>query len=506
VELFENIRRDQVREDASIRGLATRYGVHRRTVRQALDRAMPPTRKPHSAHPAPKLGPHKSRIDGWLEEDRRLPRKQRHTAHRIWRRLVDEYGSDIGERAVRYYVRERKREIGLGVCGFVPQAHQPGQEAEVDWGEASVVLAGEETRVHVFMMRACWSGATFARAYLQETQQAFLDGHTHAFAFFGGVFRLVRYDNLRSAVKKVLKGRKRIETERFIALRSHYVFDSSFTSSGTQGAHEKGGIEGEVGRFRRNNLVPVPHVATLGELNTMLEAACERDLARTISGADASIGERFEHERSLMSALPTEAFDPREASRVRVNQKSLITVRQNHYSVPASLIGLMVEVRIGASQIEVFHNGQAVAGHERRTGRYETEAKLEHYLDLLRDRPGALKGALALRQERERGGWPDCFDRIWKAIEVRYGRSAAASQMVDVLLLARDLGKDRVELAVRGALTAGAHDGRAVAVLARRSARTPSPVLGDLDGRLTIPGARPPDLGQYDALLSGGGR
>lgn len=503
VELFEQIRRDSAREDTSIRSLATRHGVHRRTVRQALDAAVPPARKPHAPHPAPKLGPFHQRIDGWLEDDRKVGKKQRHTAHRIWRRLVDEYGAEVGERTVREYVRKRKREIALSLEGFVPQTYEPGQEAEVDWGAADVVLAGTVTRVHLFMMLSSYSGATYCRTYPHETQQAFLDGHARAFTFFGGVFGLIRYDNLRSAVKKVLKGRRRIETERFIALRSHYVFESSFTISGRQGAHEKGGIEGEVGRFRRNNLVPPPEVATLCELNAKLEADCERDLARTNAGRDTSILERLQRERPLLQAPPRESFDTREASRVRVNQKSLVTVRQNHCSVPASLIGLTVEARVGAGELEVFHKGARVARHERLPGRHQTTARLDHYLDLLKDKPGALKGSIALSQERERDDWPSCFDQLWSGVEDRYGRSGAASQMVDVLVLARDLGQARVELAVRGALAAGAYDGRAVAVLARRAQRREPTLLGDLDARLTTAGSPPTDLSTYDALLSG---
>ena len=144
---------------------------------------------------------------------------------------------------------------------FVPQVHAPGVEAEVDWGEALVVLGGVSVKVHLFVMRASFSGAAFCQASLVETQQAFLELHVQAFEWFGGVFAKVRFDNLSSAVKKVLKGRRRVESDRFVALRSHYLFASQFTTPGLEGAHEKGGVEGEVGRYRRNHLVPVPQRA-----------------------------------------------------------------------------------------------------------------------------------------------------------------------------------------------------------------------------------------------------
>jgi transposase len=176
---------------------------------------------------------------------------------------------------------------------FVPLVSDAGVEAEVDWGQAQVILRGEPVDVHLFLMRACHSGASFVAAFHSETQQAFLEGHVAALQFFGGVFDLIRYDNLKAAVAQVMKGRRRVESDRFVALRSHYGFDSSFCLSGKQGAHEKGGVEGEVGRFRRRHLVPVPKVESLTELNERLEAACWADLDRTIVGERAGRGDAY---------------------------------------------------------------------------------------------------------------------------------------------------------------------------------------------------------------------
>jgi hypothetical protein len=195
--------------------LAARHGVHRRTVKQALLSPVPPAKRSPVGRPAPKLGPYRAVIDGWLEADRKAPRKQRHTAKRIHQRLVDEHGADVAETTVRQYVRGRKRAMGWPIGEvFVPQVHAPGMEAEVDWGEAEVVLAGVATMVHLFVMRASFSGAAFCQASLVETQQAFLELHAQAFAWFGGVFPSLRFDNLKSAVKKVLKGRRRVESAR----------------------------------------------------------------------------------------------------------------------------------------------------------------------------------------------------------------------------------------------------------------------------------------------------
>jgi transposase len=502
VELFEQIRRDRDREGLSIHELARRHGVHRRTVREALASPLPPERKRPEGRPAPKLGSYRALIDSWLEADREAPRKQRHTARRVWERLRDEQGVEVSERQVRRYVRERRRALG-GVVdeAFVPLCHEPGAEAEVDWGEATVVIGGAPTKVHLFLMRACFSGGCFVQAFTRETQQAFLEAHVEAFEFFGGAFELVRYDNLRSAVAKVLKGRRRVESDRFVALRSHYLFESAFTRTGKQGAHEKGGVEGEVGRFRRAHLVPVPEVSSLRELNDRLAAACVADLRRTIRGGRETVGQALGREVELLRPLPAEPFDGAETASPRVDQKALVTVRQNQYSVPVSLAGLRVAARIGAREIALHHDGREVARHPRLDGRFGVSAQLDHYLELLALKPGALARSLALRQERERGAWPACFDELWQAIERRLGPSEAARQLVDVLLLCRELGPARVELAVRGALAAGAHDGRAVQVLARRLERARPEPLEGLEPRLEATARPEPDLSGYDRLL-----
>ncbi|MCA1698769.1 MAG: IS21 family transposase [Actinobacteria bacterium] len=364
VELFEQIRRDHDREELSIHELARRHAVHRRTVRQAFAAPLPPARKRPEGRAAPKLGAYRPLIDSWLQADREAPRKQRHTARRVWERLRDEHGVEVSERQVRRCVRARRRALGEIVDElFVPLCHEPGAEAEVDWGEATVVIGGVATNVHLFLMRACYSGACFVQAHARETQQAFLEAHVEALEFFGGAFSMLRYDNLRSAVAKVLRGRRRVESDRFVALRSHYLYDSSFTRTGKQGAHEKGGVEGEVGRFRRSHLVPVPEVSSLAELNERLARSCVADLGRTIRGRRETVGAALSRELELLRPLPAERFDTAEHVSPRVDSKALVTVRQNQYSVPVSLAGLRVAARIGAREITLCHDGREIARH-----------------------------------------------------------------------------------------------------------------------------------------------
>src|SRR6266700_526293 len=241
VELFEQIRRDRRVEKLSIRELAERHRVHRRTVRQALACAMPRPRKAYARRSRPAMDPWVEVIDSWLLGDREVPRKQRHTARRVWQRLVAEHGASVAEVTVSRYVARRRAELGLDkVQVTVPQAHAPGAEAEVDFGEFHAVIAGVLIKLRMFVLRLSCSGRAFHVAFATQAQEAFLEGHVLAFEHFGGVPGRVRYDNLKPAVIRVLKGRDRTESERFTALRSHYGFDSFFCRPGIEGAHEKG--------------------------------------------------------------------------------------------------------------------------------------------------------------------------------------------------------------------------------------------------------------------------
>ena len=413
VELFEQIRKTHEREGLSVRALAERFGTHRRSVRQALLSAVPPPRRPRPARVCPVLDPCKPLINTWLEADKDAPKKQRHTATRVYQRLREEHGAEVGESTVRRYVAARKRERGLPVREvMVPQHHRLGAEAEVDFGRVHFYLGELLVIGWMFVMRLSASGKGFHRIYLHQAQEVFLDGHVRAFDYFGAVPERIRYDNLGSAVAKVLKGRNRKESDQFFLLRSHYGFDSFFCIPGEEGAHEKGGVEGEVGRFRRRRLVPVPRVSSMTELNELCDAGDQADDRRYVFGRKITVGEHFALEQGEMRPLPAERLDIRLRSENRVDDKSRVCVRQCRYSVPVRFAGRKLEVFLGAETGEICERGQAVASHERALAKGEV-LLLDHYLEVFGFKPGALIGSSALQQARASGAFSRTHDEFY---------------------------------------------------------------------------------------------
>ena len=470
MELFEHIRRDKREGGASIRGLARRHRVHRRTVRQALRSALPPPRKPASPS-APRLGAHRATIREWLVADLSAPRKQRHTARRIWQRLVDERGASVAESTVRAYVGRVRRELESGrAVVTIPQLHPPGEEAEVDFGGVSVWLDGVLTELSMFVMRLSHSGRAVHVCFPGEGQEAFLEGHAIAFERLGGVPRRVRYDNLKAAVVRVLAGRDRIESDRFTALRSHFGFDAFFCEPGIAGAHEKGGVEGEVGRFRRRHLVPVPRVESLAELNALLEAADRADDARHIAGRLATVRQMAEAERPTLGPLPAEPFEAAVPLRAKADRKARIAVRGSRYSVPAAYAGRTVEVRLGGGTVTALAEGRVVACHERSAHKGSEVLVLDHFLEVLSRKPGALPGAVALEQARASGSFTAAHERFWKRTRRKLGDREGTRALIEVLLLHRSLPFVAVHAALDAVERVGSADPALVAIEARRIA------------------------------------
>ncbi|MFC8366823.1 IS21 family transposase [Streptomyces sp. NPDC057239] len=525
VVLYAAIRRD-ARTGMATRALMRKYGVGYETVQRALVSALPEPRKKMRPR-ATRLDPYKPVIDAILKADLTAPRKQRHTVKRIYDRLLDEHDAvDISYQMVRTYVADRRGEIrlqaGKGVVdAFVPQTRRPGAEAEVDFGDVTIKLANKLVTCYLFAFRLSYSGKAVHRIFASAGQEAFFEGHVHALNVLGGVpAGKVRYDNLRAAVAQVLGlSRRRIETERWTAFRSHYGLDALYCQPGIRGAHEKGGVEGQIGWFRRNHLVPVPEVATLAELNEMIDRWDQQDDARRIRSRPRTIGEYFAAEQPLLAPLPEEPFETGRLSTPRVDRYSQICVRMNRYSVPVRLIGRTVRIMLHASELVVYDGREEVARHERLIARNDSRLDLDHYLEALIRKPGALPGATALDQARAAGRFTPIHDAWWDAAVKAHGERDGTRALIEVLLLSRHLPHEQLVAGLAAALKSGALTADAVALEARKAADAdtepqqapPSPGSGSQAGMAQLPAAvrahlppdkRPlPSVAHYDQLL-----
>lgn len=508
VELFEQIRREYEHGCGTIIGTSKKFGVHRRMVRQAIESALPPERKKPERKRA-KFDAVKSFIERILRDDERAPRKQRHTAHRIFIRLRAELPeAEISERTVRQYVEEIRSSIGLAKREvFIPQHYEYGDEAQVDWYEATVCLGGVTQVLQFFCLRAAASGAAFHRAYRRATQTAFLEAHELAFQYFGGTFRKVRYDNLKAAVKRILRGSRREETTRFIAFRSHYGFEASFCNP--YSGHEKGGVEGEVGRFRRNHLVPVPQFESLEELNNWLLEECRRDEKRFIEGRALTVEAGLVFEKAALLPLPAHAFELAEECFLLVDGKGCVRVKTNLYSTPLKP-HTRCRVRLLPTKVEVWFAGRRVAEHERSYLKRQEVYALEHYLDVLARKPGAFSGSKPLHQWRLEGRWTAEFDCLFEQLRSRHGTSGGTRLMIELLREGKRVGYERLRQAVTRALELGAGGAEAVtyllgqAELERFVERADLPEVDDvrLSASLSRHFYRPlPEVADYDSLL-----
>ena len=453
--------------------------------------------KPREQQPYPVLGFYRKIIDGWLEDDKERPKKQRHTAVRIYNRLVQEHGFKGAETTVRRYVREAKLRLGvLSRQVFIPSDPQIGVEAEVDWGRCTAILGGRETPLKLFCMRSKYSGKHFVRCYPCERQQALFDGHIQAFAFFGGVFPVLIYDNLSTAVQKVFRGKKRILQESYDKFRAFYNFAPRFCNPG-QG-HEKGGIEGLVGYARRNYLVPVPRAENLAALNEKLLKDCLGYGSHRVSGREQTVNELYEVEKKHLIALPEIGFSNLETSGGKVDKYSTVIIDKNRYSVPTAYAYFKVRVVLYVDRVEIFYGNKRIASHQRLYNNNQWSLKPEHYLGLIQQRPQAFESARPIRQWRK--SWPFCLERLLERFCTKQGQTKGIKDFISVLMLYQDHDARAIESAVIKALSANVSSSQAVKHVLINSQEPRRQSCPALENWQTLP---PPDVRVYRQI--GGG-
>lgn len=332
-------------------------------------------------------------IQACLDEDKRENlKKQRHTAKRIYDRLVSEKGFAGGESTVRRKVSEMR---GAKPQVFVPLEFSPGEAMQIDWGEATVYLRGEKTVINLFCARLCSSCAPTVFAYRRQNQESFLEAFVRTFRFFGGVPEKVIFDNAKVAVKDGF-GAHAKKQDGYTALSAHYGFDALFCNPAE--GHEKGLVEGLVGWARRNTLVPVPRVSSLEELNLLLKRRCLEYRNHKITGRPATVGEMFEKEQQSLRMLPGYEFETAKCSNVRVSTFATARFDTNDYSVPVSYCGSNVSVKGYAEKVDIYSKGRLIASHERCFKRHTPTYNLEHYLPILEQRGRAIFNAAPVRR------------------------------------------------------------------------------------------------------------
>lgn len=494
MEQWNEIRHKVLVEGASKRSITRDYKISWDVLAKILANPEPPGYTVRIVRPKTKLGPYIVIIDQILDDDRIAPPKQRHTAKRIYERLRDEYGYRGSEVTVRRYVGAHRR-VHKEV--FVPLSQPPG-EAQFDFGEATVEIAGVQVKAALAVMTLPYSDAFLVSAYPRECTETFQAGHVAAFEYFGGVPTKTAYDNTSIAVSKIIGPNERALTREFLRLESHYLFTHRFCRVAR--GNEKGHVENLVGYSRRNFLVPVPSFGSFGELNADLARRCDADLDHRTRGNAETKRVRLEKDREAMLVLPEVGFEPRRMEKRRVNSISLVRFDANDYSVPTAYAHHEVTVLGGIEQVMISVGTDQVASHARSWGRERTIYDPRHYLALLERKPGALDFARPLEDWR----LPEAFSTLRRRLEAELG-SAGTREFIKVLRLMEHASAAELTGAIDQALAIGATRSDAIALILRHRGERPVGLFS-LDGH---PHLRPyvidpPDLSAYLALVEKG--
>lgn len=492
MELWTEVRRRVLTGGLSRRQAAREYQLNYRTVAKICEHVEPPGYRKAAARKRPKMAVYLPRIAEILEADKKAPKKQRHTAKRIFARLREEHGYDGSYESVKEAVREYRQghqEV------FLPLSHPPG-EAQVDFGYAYVDLAGERVQVALFVMTLPHSDAFFVQAFPRECTESFQEGHKRAFDFFGGVPTRISYDNSRVAISKITGPRDRERTREFLRLESHYLFASHFCL--VRRANEKGKVEGLVGYGRRNFLVPVPRVDSLEELNAELAKRCEADLDRTLRGKSGSKRALLAEDQAAMREPPKQAFDARRVTQASACGLSLVRFDTNRYSVPVAHARRPITIVATVDEVRLIDGDRLVARHPRCWKREQDVYDPVHYLALLEKKPGGFDHARPLED------WelPACFDELRRLLEAD---GLGTREYIRVLRLLERFELKPLTDAVEYALDIGVVDADAIRVIAEHRREAPV-ALFSLDGRPHLRTVEVPvtDVSAYGALLEGG--
>jgi transposase len=493
---WTEIRLEVLRGETSKREILRREGIHWETLKKVLEHSEPPGYRIERPRPKPKIGPYLEQIAQIIEDDKQLPKKQRHTAVRIYHR-IKEMGYEGKYTQVKETVREIKR-VNQEV--FIPLNHRPG-EAQVDFGYALAKVSGELRKVAFFVMVLPHSDAFFVMAFERECTESYWEGHVRAFEFFGGVPQRISYDNSKVLVSRIIGPHERKLTDGFLKLQSHYLFKEHFCR--VRRPNEKGVVEGVVKFARLNFFVPVPQVHDLEELNTRLVEMCREDMKRRLRGKDGTKAELLKEDQAVFSSLPASPFDACRKQPTRANSLSLVRFDDNDYSVPVDYAHHEILIKGYVDRVVLCHKERVVAEHKRSWAKEGVFFDYIHYLPLLERKPGSLDHARPLADLN----LPECFDTLRRRLVVEEEKQGAGiREFIRVLRLLEDYPMPKLRKAVEKALTIGAHsrDGIAQYLIPRFSWEQTTFILANRH-HLRLVKVTGPDITAYRTLLYKGG-
>lgn len=392
----QDIRKMYFEEGKNISQIARETGRDRKTIREYLDKddwnIEPPAAVPEANFP--KLDPYKGEIDSWLTEDKKAKRKQRHTARRVYDRLVEKYGDNFNcsYRTVAGYVAKKKQEIFGKVTGYLPLEHIPG-EAQADFGDAEFYENGKRYDGKYLNLSFPYSNQGYTQLFKGENQECLFEGLKTIFEHIGGVPKRIWFDNASTMVAKVLKGGNRSLTDDFLRFKEHYRFESAFCN--VEAGHEKGNVEGKVGYHRRNMLVPVPKFNALKDFNKNLLLQCEKDAKREHYRKEETIEELHKADKEALLALPTVAFETCKYITAKTNGYGRFFLNNglHEYSVSPKYANARILVKVTAFEvIPLDESYREIVKHVRLYGDYKQQSmQWLPYLTQLSRCPGALK-------------------------------------------------------------------------------------------------------------------
>lgn len=482
VELYEKIRYLHEQECKSQREIARILGVSRNTVRKYYKGSQVPWERQGISGRAPYVVT--DEVMDFIKEcfthdASENINKQKHTAKRIYDRLVEEREFCGGESTIRRIVKELQDKQAKV---FIPLSYDPGEAIQIDWGEATVYLAGKRTKINLFCMRECYSADSYCKAFYRQNEESFLEAQISGFDFYEGIAKRIIFDNAKVAVKEGFGIHAKVQ-DRYKAFAAHYAFQCDFCNIAA--GHEKGLVEGLVGWARRNILVPIPRVETIEELNEEILRRCLNYRTHQIKGKNQHVGEMALMTKTRLTTLPRYRFDPSRSIIARVSDFSTVRFSYNQYSVPVKYAGKEVSVKGYGNEIVILYQNTELARYPRCYDRGQTKYRLEHYLDLIEKRPRSVFNAKPVKDSVSAG-------------LLEFGRKLSGPrEMVKLLRLYTDYGEDKLLKAIENL------KGSEITIEQIQAHLIPVSIPAKIALNIDIKVSKP-QFNKYDSLLTGG--